>query len=81
MSLDKCKACGAPIFWALTRAGKRMPVDAEETADGNVWLAQTERGLSAFFPAEGVDMGPGATRHKSHFATCSSASRFRKARK
>ena len=26
--ITKCKACGAPIMWIRTRAGKSMPVDA-----------------------------------------------------
>ena len=25
----KCKFCGAPIKWFVTKAGKKMPVDAE----------------------------------------------------
>jgi hypothetical protein len=29
-----CHACGAAIVWALTDAGKRMPVDVEPVDDG-----------------------------------------------
>lgn len=34
----ECASCGAPITWAITPAGKRMPVDAEPTPNGNVEL-------------------------------------------
>jgi hypothetical protein len=64
-----CRSCGAVILWAVTKAGKRIPLDAEPCPDGNVFVVQTERGLSAYFPTAGAVM-EGCARHKSHFATC-----------
>jgi hypothetical protein len=74
--IDKCKACDAPIVWAKTPNGKVIPIDAEPSPDGNVVLfAGPGSGeLLAFFRNV-----KGAHRlHKSHFATCPNADRFRK---
>lgn len=35
---EKCRSCGAEIYWAKTEAGKLMPVDAEPAEDGNCVL-------------------------------------------
>lgn len=39
--IEHCRSlgCEAPIIWAVTSRGKRMPVDAEPSPDGNVELA------------------------------------------
>ena len=29
-----CASCGAPVVWALSKNGKRMPLNAEPTEDG-----------------------------------------------
>lgn len=75
--MSQCKSCGAAIIWVKTQSGKSMPVDAAETADGNVWVAVCESGPTAFFPPAGTGI-PDATRHKSHFATCEFAAQHRK---
>jgi hypothetical protein len=67
-SAPKCKSCGAPIRWAITRSGRRMPLDYDESPTGNVLLFGDEscRVIGAdeqFTPSD-------ATRHTSHFATC-----------
>lgn len=33
---EKCRSCGAPILWAITNRGKRIPLDAEPTFRGNM---------------------------------------------
>lgn len=33
-----CRSCGAAIVWALTAAGKRMPIDLLPNPDGNVLI-------------------------------------------
>ncbi|MGW7473687.1 hypothetical protein ACWGIT_19090 [Streptomyces cyaneofuscatus] len=41
-----CKGCRAPICWALTTAnGKRQPVDATPSAEGNLAVTQGADGL------------------------------------
>ena len=34
--MNTCRSCGAPILWRETHAGRRMPIDPEPVADGNV---------------------------------------------
>jgi len=33
-----CESCPAPIIWAVTRNGRRMPVDRDPVKTGNVAL-------------------------------------------
>ena len=76
---DRCKACNAEIVWCQTESGGRMPVDAEPAGGGNIEI----RGLTAIVLNKSQrSMADGIVPlHKSHFATCPSASRFRKGRK
>lgn len=84
--MSTCRSCGAEIVWATVRSsGKKMPLDATATPDGNVWLhpdgfcdiSATPSGdlFAGDSPATGV------TRHTSHFATCPDADTHRKARR
>jgi hypothetical protein len=90
-SFDRCRSCGARIFWALTAGGKSMPVDADHCPDGNIEIEcasvrDRDTGLSSdrvMAHVVGVDqfgLFP-AVRYKSHFATCPNAEQFRKAKK
>lgn len=82
---DLCGSCQAPILWAVVEAsGRRMPLDPHPVPGGNV------EGLERSDPATGaplvhvlrkVDIGtPGATRYKSHFATCPNARDHRRSK-
>lgn len=33
---DVCRACKAPLIWAITKDGKRAPITAEPKPNGNV---------------------------------------------
>ena len=66
--MSTCRSCGAEIVWAITEAGKRIPLDAEPerrfvlTTD----LAtndQTARSTATYI---------------SHFATCPNAAEHRR---
>lgn len=77
--IQACKSCGARVLWAVTPAGKSMPIDAEPTTDGNLVLehpdprqAPTARVLRS---GERVHL-----RYTSHFATCRDAPKWRKSR-
>lgn len=75
--------CGADIIWAITRAGKRMPVDKADDPDGNVLLqpplnAATETPRATVVnPANPPLAGWDGTLHHSHFTTCPGADRWR----
>jgi hypothetical protein len=76
VSIGKCRSCRAPIVWARTERGKRMPVDARPAADGTYRLDEPDRyeGPLAVYDPRGT--GP---RYASHFGTCPSAGQHRKA--
>ncbi len=85
-----CRSCGASIVWTVTEKGKKMPVDAEPTLDGNIVLIHKEVGKppiaryedkreKATRQDERID--PAArTRFISHFVTCPQAKKWRKKR-
>lgn len=90
-----CASCKAPITWTLTENGKRMPIDAEPVAEGNIEIVgETRRHLAdggtettpvirVLKKGEG-DTLPGLSapsRYVSHFATCPDAGKFRKGAK
>lgn len=60
-----CKACGALIFFAKTREGKAIPLDAKPI-----------RGFTV--DAGGVANYTPAPVHRTHFETCPNAADFRK---
>ena len=80
--VDRCKACEAPIVWAVTKAGKRMPVDVTPTEDGNVLLfPMADRQVLAIVFSLDEARAKSRERFKSHFATCVEAARFRRDRR
>jgi len=69
--VDKCRSCGADIFFVTMESGRSMPLDAEPCDDGNVIVDNSGRGHV-------MDGGHWTPRFKSHFATCPEAKRWRK---
>ena len=91
---DRCRSCGAQIFWAVTANGKRMPLDAQPHPEGNLVL-RTQAGpdgqealddpllcLSVAAVAKleehGIPARLGEPRYLSHFATCPQAGQHRR---
>jgi hypothetical protein len=68
----KCSSCSAPIIWAETPRGKRIPLDAELVEGGNIEL---RAGIAFVEPPE-----PGKRRYRSHFSTCPRAGQHRSRR-
>jgi len=73
--MSACRSCGAPILWALTENGKRIPLDA----------APAERPTGLFRLVEKIgERTPvavsvsGEAVYLSHFATCPYADQHRK---
>lgn len=74
-----CRSCHAPIWWLVTEAGKRMPVNPTPDPSGN--LAVKGCGFLGFRVLKAdEDLAAGETRHVSHFATCPSADKHRSSR-
>lgn len=69
-----CRTCGTPIVWTVAAStGKRMPVDAEPVADGNLWLGG--RNPIRAHVLQGAQLRnrrllPEGKVYRSHFATC-----------
>ena len=64
---QRCSSCSAPIVWATTSSGKKMPLDAAPNPRGN--LVMDDAGNVGPVPGEegAPDLGK---RYTSHFATC-----------
>ena len=86
---DECRSCGAPIIWAVTERGKKMPVDAErtETPEGRRGNVRLRLGQAGEVVSEIVGVGHALPlfpethgTHTSHFVTCggSHAKKWRK---
>lgn len=71
----RCRSCGAPIWWAVTEAGKRIPLD-EPDGVGNL-IAWRDH-LGYLRARSNPDPGPGEYLARSHFATCPHADAHRK---
>ena len=74
--MPTCKSCGAPIIWAKTPKGKRLPLDPEPVDNGNVIL--TTEGAVVLGVAVNEPEYAHLDKYVSHFATCPSASSHRK---
>lgn len=75
---EKCRSCDAPVYWGVTTAGKRIPVDADPIPTGNMALDfQTAGVLARILGRNEKHEGP---RYQSHFVTCPNASKHRRKR-
>lgn len=64
-----CKACDAPIEFAITTKGSRIPLNIDSHPDANIIIDDT--GVAHVVPkGQGVRI--------SHFATCTQPKRFRR---
>jgi hypothetical protein len=71
--VSRCRSCQAPVQWAITENGKRMPLDADPVPGGGV----TELGTDAD-GALLVRATPNAGTRSSHFASCPNAKEHRR---
>jgi len=67
--VSSCRSCGAPIVWALTLAGKRIPLDPPE-----------KRLVQRDLAADGTKVVDLEDTWISHFATCPQADSWRRER-
>jgi hypothetical protein len=76
---EPCGSCEAPVIWALTINGRRMPVDPEVTKSGNVVLTDRthlHRPPLATVLAAAKRFGRRDLR-QSHFVTCPHSTMWR----
>lgn len=71
-----CRSCGAEILWALTKNGKRIPLNAEPVERMKGTFQLTYPGGEGSEPVA-VTMA-GTDVYVSHFATCPNASAWRR---
>lgn len=82
---DECRSCSAPIRWALTQKGRRIPLDPDPVPDGNLVLAPAVEPRStptaiALTRHNDPPLNPDTPRYRSHFATCPNARAHRRNR-
>lgn len=82
---SRCRSCGAPIRWAATANGNRMPLDRDPAPDGTIVLSDPDPDAYAPValhyspPDEPLLPGmPEPPRFRSHFATCPYADQHRR---
>lgn len=82
MTINRCQACDAVLLWAITPAGKRMPLDPRPTDDGTVLVLQPHglgEKLAITLSRDGLKLARkhNLPLHLSHHATCTDPGRFR----
>jgi len=87
--MSTCNGCGAPMVWAMTTTGRRIPLDAAASDQGPVPLEVEDGNLAPTGRTVDTRHGPtveveyvraGAGVHRTHFATCPKADEFRRNR-
>lgn len=79
--MARCRSCEARIVWAVTPAGRRIPLDPDPVEGGNVLLAPAIASPSGAVARvltndeRAAHVGP---LHVSHFATCPKAKAHRR---
>jgi hypothetical protein len=75
-----CRSCGAPLLWAVTEKGRRIPLDPDPyTGDDPRGLYVLRNGNGApLAVATTPDAFPGEPVYRSHFASCDDPARFRR---
>lgn len=82
--MNTCRTCHRQVVWGLTATGKRMPLDAAPSMDGNVLLAfgRGDHGedLADVLTGKRLDDARSAlvALRTPHFATCPDALRWRR---
>lgn len=78
MKTSPCASCGAPVVWTITKAGKRMPVDAERVPNGNILLYEVGAEIHCQVGLQvQTDRAYRLGRFVSHYATCPQADSWR----
>lgn len=71
---DRCRSCDAPIEWAITEKGRRIPLDPGVHPDGNLVIGGD--GIAVYIAPDGLTPA-----RRSHFVSCPNAARHRRRRR
>jgi hypothetical protein len=77
---DQCKSCKRPIIWAVTEKDRRIPLDPEPVANGNILLQTRGNFLLPIAQVRFAVQLDQPLRYQSHFATCPNAAQHRRKR-
>lgn len=79
--MASCGECGRPIFFAVTKNDRLIPVDVATSVDGNVEITPTVGDGPPLATVHAQSpMLPTGTLHHTHFATCPRPEGFRRPR-
>jgi hypothetical protein len=82
--VSACRSCGAEIWWAYTAQGRRVPLDADPTPSGNLYVVDVpDTPVEDPFVAVVTKYRQppaGAPLYQSHFASCPQAAQHRRPR-
>lgn len=79
--MASCRSCLRPIFWAVTKNQKLIPIDAHGASDGNVEIRPTHGdGPPLAIVHKEPPMIYEGTLHHTHFTTCTNPEEFRRPR-
>ena len=76
----KCKSCGAAILWARTTNEKKIPLDPEPHAEGNITIRKCGETVLCRVVGKGDTIPVDAERYRSHFVSCPNSAAHRKPR-
>ena len=74
----ECRGCKAPVIWAWTERGKKMPVDVDVVSEGPRFLLTVRTGQLIAAYVDRHDQRSSIFGHTSHFATCPQADKHRR---
>lgn len=72
--MSACRSCNAEIIWAVTEAGRRIPLDAEPVKSDEL------RGLFVLYDGPERVARTVPPVYRTHFATCPNADQHRGSR-
>jgi hypothetical protein len=79
--VSDCRSCEAPLLWARTEKGRRIPLDPDPYAGDDprgLFVLRRELGLAPLAVAATPDAFPGEPVYRSHFTTCPNAKEHRR---
>jgi hypothetical protein len=75
--MSRCRSCNAPLLWAKTEKGHRIPLDPEPVPADGPGLFVLRHGVAVAVPPLAY---PDEANYISHFSTCPQADQHRRSR-